>query len=72
MSKVLNTVKRIYYPLLRHQKTTLLELSKAGESSDFFTREDHDALNGIINLIDRLQDAVVEDGIKTEKEVFGK
>lgn len=72
MSKVLNVVRRIDYPLLKDQKLQLLELSRLGKTSDLFTQEDDDALDGIISLLDELQDAVVKDGIKTEEEVFGK
>lgn len=72
MSKVLNVIKRIDYPLLKDQKLQLLELSRLGKTSDLFTQEDDDALDGIIALLDELQDAVVDDGIKTEKEVFGQ
>ena len=30
----------------------------------------YEALNGILNMIDTIQDAVVKDGFKKEKEVF--
>lgn len=34
------------------------------------SKEQEEALNGILNMIDSIQDAIVRDGFRTEEEVF--
>lgn len=51
-------ISRINWALLREQK---LHLMGTGVRLD----------EGLLNMIDAIQDAVVDDGIATEKEVFG-
>ena len=66
MKKTLKVVSRIDYPLLREQKISLLNhirKHKGEFSSDHF--------DGLVCMIDEIQDAVIEDGIKTKEEVFG-
>jgi hypothetical protein len=57
----------IDWKLLREQKTTLIYLGVKN------TLTDHEklAVNGIIHLIDGLQDEAVNSGTATEEEVFG-
>lgn len=59
MASVTETFQRIDWKLLRKQKKWLLK-QRPDEKAD-----------GLINLLDALQDAAVEDGIATGKEVFG-
>lgn len=58
MAGVVETLKRVDWKLLRSQKAWLVHAA---------TPE----ADGLTMLLDALQDAVVEDGIATEKEVFG-
>lgn len=53
-------IKEIDFELLRNQKSTLLELVFDGKS---LTKEQADKLEGIIGLLDGLQDYAVETGI---------
>lgn len=57
------------YGLLRLQKEQLLGLV----TSDFspINPEQRKAINGIINLIDNIQDCAVDNDIFSESEVFG-
>ena len=55
---------RMDWELLREQKDYCLnELDNNKEAEEIY--------NGIIHLIDHMQDAAVIDGIATEEEVFG-
>ena len=54
------------YNLLQQQKTILVDIA----TIPYLSQEKTDALDGIINLIDAFQDAIVESHIKTEDEVF--
>ena len=54
------------YNLLQQQKTILVDIA----TIPYLSQEKTDALDGIINLIDAFQDAIVESHIKTEEEVF--
>ena len=53
--------------LLRQQKLLLLELCNKPAT----TPADRDLLDGIIHLIDGIQDYAVDQGNATEAEVFG-
>ena len=69
MKKTGRVIRTIDYPLLKKQKEGLLDHITRNRGS---IMSDKIALfDGLICLIDEIQDAVVEDGIKTEKEVFG-
>ena len=72
MSKIEEVVAGIDFDLLRKQKLAVLEhiekLKLTFSTTPLPTLE----LSGIINMLDDIQDAVVEDGIKTEAEVFGR
>ena len=59
-------INNINYELLIEQKLQLIRL--ANNHNEIVTT----ALDGVINLIDAIQDAVVADSIKTEEQVFGK
>lgn len=59
-------INGINWGLLRRQKFTLLDIAKETNSN---LREAH--LDGLIHLLDSLQDAVVEDGLVSETAVFG-
>lgn len=73
-------IKGIDFKLLRKQKNELLEtLTFLEDNVQYDDDEDAkvmrsriDSLEGILNMIDAIQDAVVKDGIKTERQVFGK
>ena len=54
------------YNLLQQQKAILVDIA----TIPYLSQEKTDALDGIINLIDAFQDAIVESHIKTEEEVF--
>lgn len=73
MSEVERVVSGLNFNLLRHQKLALLKCTdpKTGSLVKNVLLYAGD-LDGIINMIDSIQDAVVEDGIKTEAEVFGE
>jgi hypothetical protein len=57
----------IDWALLRNQKINLIEISEL-ENLTSFQKE---ALDGILNIIDGLQDAVVDDDLFTELVVCG-
>ena len=66
MKKIEDVLRKTDYPLLREQKTALIHhinKSKRSFSTDCF--------DGLIEFLDNLQDAIVDDRIKTEYEVFG-
>ena len=69
MGAVNKVIKNIDSPLLRAQKDDLLDHINKNRGLVFSDKIY--AFQGLISLLDELQDAVVEDGIKTEKEVFG-
>lgn len=55
------------WKLLREQKTLLLVLTQGGRTSI----EEAELLDGLVNLIDNIQDAALDNGEATELEVFG-
>lgn len=59
---------KIDWLLLRKQKETLVNLIHHSDLALF--EKEH--LDGLIYLLDQLQDSAVEDGGLTEMEVFGK
>ena len=66
MTKVKEVLQNVDYALLRGQKTALIHhINKSKYSFSI------DCFDGIVDLLDNLQDAIVEDEIKTEQEVFG-
>lgn len=63
MYEVGKVIDRIDWKLLRSQKEALRKsIGALGVSSEIY---------GLVHLLDDLQDAVIEDGLYTEKEVFG-
>ena len=52
--------------LLRQQKLELLTIY-----SERITHEQNEAIQGILGLLDVIQEQIVEDGTATEEEVFG-
>jgi hypothetical protein len=68
MDKSARVIKNIDYPLLKEQKEGFL---KCIDGMPSYLAVNNELLEGLLCLLDELQDAVVEDGIKTEKEVFG-
>ena len=54
------------WELLRKQKQTILEVSEMG----CFTEGDYDSFNGLIALIDAIQNYAVDEMGLTEDEVF--
>ncbi|MCK5605523.1 hypothetical protein KAR91_26760 [Candidatus Pacearchaeota archaeon] len=66
MKKVEEVLHKTDYVLLREQKIALIHhVNKAKRSFSI------DCFDGLIEFLDNLQDAVVDDRIKTEYEVFG-
>ena len=74
MKETLKVVSNIDFALLKQQKQLLIETIKSiEEEAENFgddAQDKLDALNGILNMIDSIQDAIVRDGFKKEKEVF--
>ena len=54
----------INWALLREQKAALVRMAMTGQ--------DNQALDGIINLLDTLQDEAVSSGLADEEIVFGE
>lgn len=59
-------LRNIDYRMLAGQKLSLDNVLK----NPLLSQTEKDSLNGILNLIDSIQDKVVEKGILTEEEVF--
>lgn len=73
MNKVVEIVKGIDFESLREQKLTLLNVIHNKDALPLDKRIiPVDCIDGIIHMIDAIQDAAVQDGIKTEAEVFGE
>ncbi len=70
MSEINNIIEKLDFKLLREQKAELIAYTYYNRTSMPVKRVG--AIDGIINMLDSIQDAVVQDGIKTEEEVFGK
>ena len=70
MSEVSRIIESLDFKLLREQKAELVAYTCYNRSSMSAKRVG--AIDGIINMLDSIQDAVVRDGIKTEEEIFGK
>lgn len=66
-----DVLKATDWSLLQEQKHEILNLIKNG-NDDWQYIPDYEFLEGLVNFIDQLQDAVVSDGIATEAEVFGE
>lgn len=66
MKETLKVISNIDFALLKEQKLELLKVL------DVILPEEsmYEALNGILNMIDNIQDAIVRDGFRTEEEVF--
>ena len=60
---VVGVLRDTDWPLLQQQKLQLIERLDDKEG---------DFLAGLVSFLDALQDAVVDEGIATEEEVFGK
>jgi hypothetical protein len=69
-SKEFQVTVRMNWKLLRKQKRILLGL--LNQSSLALRPEQRDAIDGIINLLDCVQDQAVDSGEFTERQVFGK
>ena len=67
MNNIMNFISETDFKLLKKQKLHLLDII---DLKDQVGEDQVDAIHGIVNMIDAFQDAVVADGIKTEKEVF--
>ena len=67
MSKLDFVIANIDYKLLQQQKQSLIDLLDMEEVMPVWEQ-----LEGLISLIDSVQDAIVEDGIEIEENVFGK
>jgi hypothetical protein len=61
-------IKRIDWRLLREQKRYLLELSSP--LIGIFTEKEYNAFEGIINLLDSIQDYAVDECGIDENDVF--
>lgn len=58
----------INWALLRQQKAALVRMAMAGDEFDQYER---DVFDGVINLLDTLQDEAVSSGLADEENVFG-
>lgn len=68
-----SAIQNIDFDLLREQKELLVNLaSDWGKSDDPEQFKKAEKLEGLLHLIDAIQDEVVALGVKTEQEVFGK
>ena len=67
MKKTLKAIENINWQLLREQKERLF----LDCNSKFFKPEQQEDIEGMLSLLDCIQDAAVADGIATEEEVFG-
>lgn len=64
-------LKRINFAALRDQKFDLLSVQeKMVKHPDTFTQQEQDSLEGILNLIDAIQDEAVDKYGYPEDEVF--
>ena len=70
MEALIKALKETDYKLLRNQKKSIVELSEALHKLGSKKYADH--LDGTLNFLDAIQDAVVENKIKTERQVFGR
>ena len=74
MKETLKVISNIDFAMLKEQKQLLIETIKSiEEEAENFgddAQDKLDALNGILNMIDSIQDAIVRDGFRTEEEVF--
>lgn len=69
MSAIDIVLKQINWKLLREQKITLIGESSRAQETDRPVL--FNVLEGVIALLDALQDAAVDDEIATELEIFG-
>ena len=64
--KVTITLENVDWKLLQEQKESLVKHAMDTKESDL-----RDCLDGVINFLDAIQDAAVNQNQVTEKEVFG-
>lgn len=64
MTKIEQELLNTNWPLLRKQKLWLLEQEPT-------SRQDSEFIDGLIGLLDAVQDAAVDDGLVTSQDVFG-
>ena len=63
----------IDWETLREQKTALIKtITSKHESNCEVTKNEAKKLDGILHLLDYLQDQAVESGIFSEEEIFGQ
>lgn len=65
MSNLSNTLAKIDWKLLREQKDYLIN------EADNWNDSAPNVYDGVVNLIDAIQDNAIADGLATEREVFG-
>lgn len=63
-------IQGIDFKLLREQKQALLDLLERDQTLEYLREVEIQALDGIIHLLDGLQDSAVDYGM-SEEEVFG-
>jgi hypothetical protein len=59
---------RLDWKLLREQKLCLLTLAGSGHT----TERECELLQGVVNLIDHIQEDAVDDGSVSEAQVYGE
>ena len=67
-----NPIEKVDWVLLRKQKLMLLEMMNEFSLTYFNDAEKEGLAEGLINLIDSIQDYAIDELDKTEEEVFGK
>ncbi len=70
MEHVRKVLENTDWPLFSEQKSELISAVVEKTLNDEVTKIN--GLDGILNFIDALQDAIVEEGLVSEIEMFGK
>lgn len=63
-------LKNMDFKLLKNQKSTLIKLQAKIEKDKKFNNKEWDTLEGMINLIDSIQDIAVDEYGYNERTVF--
>ena len=64
-------INKMDFKLLKQQKTTLIKIqAKLEKPNPKFTQKEWDTLEGIINLVDSIQDIAVDEYGVSQRKVF--
>ena len=71
-TEIVKSIENIDFKALKEQKRILIDMIMDwGKADDEGQRNDAQEVEGVVYLLDAIQDEVVELGLRTEKEVFG-